>query len=64
MNNKHIKQASNILGSIARKVAESAVHAAVFAYVSNKVSALMKKTECKKVRVEEETKKEETANPQ
>ena len=49
-----IETVNNVMGNVFRKVAESALHAAVFAYVSKKVSNLMSKDDKKeKVRVEE-----------
>lgn len=49
------KTAVTIVGNLAKKIAESAVHAAVFAFVSKKVSDLLdrnKEKEKEKVRVE------------
>lgn len=54
MNKHQTKEVATMVGNIARKVAESAVHAAVFAYVSKKVANFMTKQEDKaKIRVEE-----------
>lgn len=47
---------TNVFKHIGKKIAETALHAAVFAYVSNKVSSFMKKEEDKRVRVEEDNK--------
>jgi hypothetical protein len=58
MNNKHVKQVSNLLGGLAKKALESVIHAAIFSAVSAKVSEYMdkdkeaKKTESAKNRVE------------
>lgn len=52
---KHLKQTLPIVGKVLRKVADSAVHAAVFAFVSKKVSDLLEREKEKnknKVRVE------------
>jgi hypothetical protein len=47
------KVATTIVGNLARKIAESAVHAAVFAFVSKKVTDLLDRNkEKEKVRVE------------
>jgi hypothetical protein len=59
MNKEQVKTVGTVFSNIARKVAESAVHAAVFAYVSKKVTSLMSKQEDsakEKVRIEEATK--------
>jgi hypothetical protein len=45
MNKEQMKTVTTVFGSVVRKVAESAVHAAVFAYVSKKVTNLMTKHE-------------------
>jgi len=52
------KMSKTIVGNLARKIAESAVHAAVFAYVSKKVTNFLDKKSKKedKVRVEDSTK--------
>jgi hypothetical protein len=42
---EQMKTVTTVVGSVVRKVAESAVHAAVFAYVSKKVTNLMTKHE-------------------
>ena len=56
MKTKECKEmTTKLIGNIAKKVAESAVHAAVFAYVSKKVTNFMSKKEDEdkdKVRVE------------
>jgi len=50
---KDMKKVTNVVGGIVKKVAESAVHAAVFAFVSKKVSDLLDRNkEKEKVRVE------------
>ncbi len=53
---KNMKKAcATVVGNIAKKIAESAVHAAVFAFVSKKVGDLLdrnKEKEKEKVRVE------------
>ena len=58
MTNKNIEQAAQIVGGLAKKVFESAIHAAIFAFVSKKTSNWMTKQEekaCKeKVRVSED----------
>lgn len=47
------KVATTIVSNLARKIAESAVHAAVFAFVSKKVTDLLDRNkEKEKVRVE------------
>ncbi len=57
------KVAVSVVGGIVKKVAESAVHAAVFAFVSKKVSDLLDRNkEKEKVRVESSPSLEETAN--
>ena len=59
MNKEQMKSATMVLGGVVRKVAESAVHAAVFAYVSKKVSNLMTKHEeaaKEKVRIDDSSK--------
>lgn len=67
MNNEHMRSGALVLGKIARKVAESAVHAAVFAYVSKKVTNFMSKNEKKeemdqKLRIDESTEATTTSN--
>lgn len=60
--NKNIKKnATAIVGNLARKIAESAVHAAVFAFVSKKVTDLLDRNkEKEKVRVESSPSLEES----
>lgn len=57
MKNTSAKIAQAIVGTILKKIGETALHAAVFSYVSKKVSNVMEKKEKKedKVRVEETT---------
>jgi cupin superfamily acireductone dioxygenase involved in methionine salvage len=65
MNNKQVNQVASTMGNIAKKIAESATHAAVFAFVSKKVTDLMKKHEAKdtdKVRIEESSPKLDGTN--
>lgn len=63
MNKEQMKTVTTVFGNVVRKVAESAVHAAVFAYVSKKVTNLMTKQEestKEKVRIEEATNSNKT----
>ncbi len=65
MNKEHCKVAGKIAGGIAKKVFDSAINAAVFAFVSKKVSDLLdaqSKTKKEKLRVEE-TPNAETTTP-
>lgn len=45
MNKEQCKTVVSVMGNLAKKVIESATHAAVFAFVSRKVSNLMEKYE-------------------
>ena len=58
MNKKHCEAAGKIAGGLAKKVFESATHAAIFAFVSRKISNMMEKQEMKekeqKLRIEEQ----------
>lgn len=64
MNKETCKVITSTVGGIAKKVAEHALHAAIFAFVSKKVSQFMDKQQEKtkeqdKVRIEETTKTED-----
>ena len=58
-NKANLDNACNILGKVAKQVASSAAHAAIFAFVSKKVSSWMEKqsdkTANEKVRIEDTT---------
>lgn len=57
MKSEQFKNAGTAAGAIFRKVLESATHAAIFAYVSKKVSKMMDAREEKtKIRIEENPK--------
>lgn len=63
MEQYNCKKAIAVFGNVAKKVLESAAHAAVFAYVSKRVTSFMEKQEKKednKVRIEDANKTEAT----
>ena len=62
-NKESLRQVTSTAGSIAKKIAESAVHAAIFAYVSKKVTNWMSQDEEKvkdKARIDDTEKSNNT----